>query len=318
VLRRTLAGITVVLGVTLITFVLISTTAGDFVPGLKFQPGLRPEDIARIRHNLGLDLPWYLRYLNWLWLLLHGDLGRSLVDGSTVASQIAARLPNTLELAAVAMTIALLLAIPLGFGGALRRGSAIDNFVTALAVVGVSVPSFWLGLMMILLFSVQFQAWGLPWLPSGGAVSPVEGGGPLDRLLHLLMPATVLAFGYIAVWSRFTRSSAIEVLSNDYIRTARAKGMRERRVLGLHALRNALMPLITLVGLELPSLVGGSAIIEIVFSWPGIGRLALERSLEFDYTTVMGITTFVAIAVVLGNLLADVLYALIDPRVRLS
>jgi peptide/nickel transport system permease protein len=308
----------VVLGVTIITFALISVTAGDFVPGLKFQPGLRPEDIARIRHNLGLDLPWYLRYLNWLWLLLHGDFGRSLVDGSPVTTQIAARLPNTLELAGVAMLIGLVVAIPLGFAGALRRGSPIDNLVTAMSVAGVSVPSFWLGLMMILLFSVQFQSWGLPWLPSGGAVNPVDGGGPLDRAVHLLMPATVLAFGYIAVWSRFTRSSVIEVMSNDYIRTARAKGMPERRVLSVHALRNALMPLITLVGLELPALVGGSAIVEIVFSWPGIGRLALERSLEFDYTTVMGITTFVAIVVVFGNLLADVLYALVDPRIRLT
>lgn len=311
-----MAGLIVVVGVTLITFVLISSTAGTFVPGLKFNPGLRPEDIERIRHNLGLDLPWYLRYFNWLWQLLHGDLGRSLIDGSPVATHIAERLPNTLELAVTAILIGLLLAIPLGFVGALRRGSTIDSFVTGLAVSGVSIPSFWLGLMLILLFSVEFEAWGLPWLPSGGATSPVGGGDPLDRALHLVLPATVLAFGYLAVWSRFTRSSVIEVLSQDYIRTARAKGMSESRVVWVHSLRNAAMPLITLVGLELPSLFGGSAIIEIVFSWPGIGRLALEHSLEFDYTTVMGITTFIAIVVVFGNLLADVVYALVDPRVR--
>lgn len=313
-----MAGLFVVLGVTLITFVLISSTAGTFVPGLKFNPGLRPEDIERIRHNLGLDLPWYLRYFNWLGQLLHGDLGRSLIDGSPVSAHIAERLPNTLELAGTAILIGLMLAIPLGFAGALKRGSTIDSFVTGLAVSGVSIPSFWLGLMLILLFSVQFEAWGLPWLPSGGATSPVGGGDPLDRALHLLLPATVLAFGYLAVWSRFTRSSVIEVLSQDYIRTARAKGMSESRVVWVHSLRNAAMPLITLVGLELPSLFGGSAIIEIVFSWPGIGRLALEHSLEFDYTTVMGITTFIAIVVVFGNLLADVLYAVADPRVRLG
>jgi peptide/nickel transport system permease protein len=318
ILRRTLAGLLVIVGVTLITFVLISSTAGTFVPGLKFNPGLRPEDIERIRHNLGLDLPWYLRYFNWLGQLLHGDLGRSLIDGSPVTAHIADRLPNTLELAGTAILIGLLFAIPLGFAGALRRGSTIDSLVTALAVSGISIPSFWLGLMLILLFSVQFEAWGLPWLPSGGATSPVGGGDPLDRALHLLLPATVLAFGYLAVWSRFTRSSVIEVLSQDYIRTARAKGMSESRVVWVHSLRNAAMPLITLVGLELPSLFGGSAIIEIVFSWPGIGRLALEHSLEFDYTTVMGITTFIAIVVVFGNLLADVLYAVVDPRVRLG
>ncbi|HXJ49367.1 MAG TPA: ABC transporter permease, partial [Candidatus Acidoferrum sp.] len=155
-----------------------------------------------------------------------------------------------------------------------------------------------------------------PWLPSGGVASPFGGGDLGDRLLHLIMPATVLSFFYLSLWSRFTRSSMLEVLSQDYIRTARAKGMSERRVVYLHGLRNALIPLVTLVGLELPGLVSGGLIVEVVFSWPGLGRLAFERALQYDYTTVMGIVFFVTLLVVAGNLLADVLYAVLDPRIR--
>jgi peptide/nickel transport system permease protein len=310
------ASIPVVIGVTLITFLLLHATAGSFVPGLDLNPSIRPEDVIRIKHNLGLDQPLYLQYWYWISGLVHGDFGRSLVDGSPVMSHILDRLPNTLELTIVSILLGVLISIPLGMIGALRRGSSIDNFLTFLSVAGVSIPQFWLGLLLILLFSVSFQAWGLPWLPSSGAYASFGGGDPLDRLVHLVMPATVLAFFYIAIWSRFTRSSTLEVLAQDYVRTARAKGMPERRVVYLHALRNAIIPLVTLVGLELPNLVGGGAIVEIVFGWPGIGRLALERALQYDYTMVLGLTTFAAILVVVGNLLADVLYALLDPRIR--
>ncbi len=316
VVRRVVASIPVVIGVTLITFLLLHATAGSFVPGLDINPNLRPADVQRIKHNLGLDQPLYLQYWYWITGLLHGDFGRSLVDGSPVMSHIVERLPNTLELTITSILLGILISIPLGMFGALRRGSSIDNFLTFLSVAGVSIPQFWLGLLLILLFSVSFQAWGLPWLPSGGATAPFSGGDLLDRLVHLIMPATVLSFFYIAVWSRFTRSSTLEVLAQDYVRTARAKGMPERRVVYLHAIRNAVIPLVTLVGLELPGLVGGGAIVEIVFAWPGIGRLALERALQYDYTMVLGLTTFAAILVVVGNLLADVLYALLDPRIR--
>src|SRR5262249_10534235 len=196
-------------------------------------------------------------------------------------------------------------AIPLGVAGALRRGSAIDHVTTGLSVAGVAVPTFWLGLLMILVFSVSFHAWGLPWLPSGGAFDPADEGSIAGRLLHLVMPATVLAFGYLAVWSRYTRSSMLEGLAQDYVRTALAKGTSQRRMVYIHALRNAVAPLITLIGLELPALVGGAAVIEIVFGWPGIGQLALERALGHDYTTLMGLATFTGLAVVAGNLLAD-------------
>jgi peptide/nickel transport system permease protein len=316
VLRRVVASIPVVVGVTLITFALLHATSASFVPGLELNPNLRPADVIRIRKNLGLDDPLYIQYWNWISGLLHGDFGRSLVDGSPVWDHIRERLPNTLELTITAILLGILISIPLGVVGALRRGSALDNFLTFLSVAGVSVPSFWLALLLILFFSVSFHAWGLPWLPSGGAQSAFGGGDPADRIAHLVLPATCLAFVYIAIWSRFTRSSMLEVLSQDYVRTARAKGMSERRVTYLHALRNSLVPLVTLVGLELPGLVGGAAIIEIVFSWPGIGRLALERALQYDYTVVLGLTTFAALLVVAGNLLADILYALLDPRIR--
>ena len=318
ILRRVLSSIPVLFGVTLITFVLLHATSASFVPGLELNPSIKPDDVQRIKHNLGLDQPLYLQYWYWITGLVHGDFGRSLIDGSPVVTHILDRLPNTIELTLTALVIGVLISVPLGVVGALRRGSSIDNFFTFLSVAGVSIPSFWLGLLMILFFSVSFHAWGLPFLPSSGAVSAFEGGDILDRIVHLIMPATVLAFFYIAVWSRFTRSSMLEVLAQDYVRTARAKGMPERRVTYVHALRNAVVPLVTLIGLELPGLVSGGAVIEIVFSWPGIGRLALERALQYDYTMVLGLTTFAAVLVVAGNLVADILYAVLDPRVRYS
>jgi peptide/nickel transport system permease protein len=314
--RRFLASIVVVLGVTLITLVLMDRTRGTYVPGIDLNPALRPEDIARLRTNLGLDQPFYMWYVSWIWNVIHGDFGRSMIDGSPVMSHILDRLPNTLELTGTAIVVGVLISIPLGIVGALRRGSKTDHALTVVSVAGFAVPQFWMGLLLILIFSVTFESHGLPWLPSSGATSPLNGGDLLDRLEHLIMPATVLAFFYLSVWSRFTRSSMLEVLSQDYIRTARAKGMSERRVVYLHGLRNALIPLITLVGLELPGLVSGGLVVEVVFGWPGIGRLAFERALQYDYSTVMGVTFFATLLVVAGNLLADVLYAVLDPRNR--
>jgi peptide/nickel transport system permease protein len=316
VARRFVASIVVVLGVTLITLLLMDRTRGTYVPGIDLNPALRPEDIARLRTNLGLDQPFYMWYVTWIWNVLHGDFGRSMIDGSPVMSHILDRLPNTLELTGTAIVIGILLSIPLGVIGALRRGSKADHALTVVSVAGFAVPQFWMGLLLILIFSVTFQQLGLPWLPSSGATSPLNGGDLWDRIVHLIMPATVLAFFYLSVWSRFTRSSMLEVLSQDYIRTARAKGMSERRVVYLHGLRNALIPLITLVGLELPGLVSGGLVVEVVFGWPGIGRLAFERALQYDYSTVMGVTFFATLLVVAGNLLADVLYAILDPRIR--
>jgi peptide/nickel transport system permease protein len=201
---------------------------------------------------------------------------------------------------------------------AIRRGGLVDNALTFLSVVGISVPSFWLGLLLITVFAILFKSWGLPSLPAGGATTAFGGGDFVDRLTHLIMPATVLALVYLAVWSRYVRSSMVEVLSQDYIRTARGKGLNERVVAYGHALRNATIPLITLIGLQLPGLVGGSAIVEIVFNWPGLGRLALERALVFDQAVILGITTIASTMVILGALVADFAYAYLDPRIRLG
>jgi peptide/nickel transport system permease protein len=316
-LRRVLATVPVVIGVTGVTFVVMHIAAGSYVPGLDLSPSLKPEDEEMIKRYLGLDRPLHEQYLTWIAGVAHGDFGRSMIDGSLVTRHITDRLPATLELTISAILLGVLISIPLGVTGALRRGSKIDHALTALSVGGFAIPAFWLGLMLILFFSVQLQAWGSPFLPSGGVMTPGTGGGDLlDRFVHLIMPATVLSFVYLSIWSRFTRSSMLEVLSQDYVRTARAKGMRERRVVYLHALRNAVIPLVTLVGLELPSLVAGGLVVEVVFSWPGIGKLLYERAVATDYSTVLGITTFAAILVVVGNLLADVLYAALDPRIR--
>ena len=334
---RLLAAIPILVGVTLITFLLMHFTAGNYVPGLDQNPNLTAADLARIRATLGLDQPLPVQYLNWIGAadllrviglgglfghhpvapgLLEGDLGRSVTDGSPVLSQILTRLPQTLELTVTAILIGIAIAIPLGVASALRRGTKVDAALTALAVTGFAVPQFWLGLVLILVFSVGFHRAGLPSLPSGGAVSAFGGGDVLDRVAHIIMPALVLSFFYLSTWSRFVRSGMIEVLSQDYVRTARAKGMSDRRVLYVHALRNAIAPLITLVGLELPGVVSGAVIVEVVFGWPGIGLFAYQRAIAFDYTTVMGTTTFAAILVVAANLLADLLYVAADPRVR--
>jgi peptide/nickel transport system permease protein len=319
VLRRVLASIPVVFGVTIVTFVLLHFTGGGYVPGISNDPRLTRAAVDAMRHDYGLDQPWPVQYGLWLWDIAHGNFGRSMLDGTPVTGQLLQYLPNTLELTLTAIGLAALLSVPAGAIAAVRRGTRLDNVLTTFSVAGLAVPTFWLGLMLILLFAVlPAQRLGAPLLPSSGAISAFGGGGPLDRLVHLVLPATVLAISYLAVWSRFTRSSMLEVLSQDYIRTALAKGMGRGRLVYVHALRNALIPLVTLIGLELPGFVSGGVIAEVVFGWPGLGLYGYEHALAYDYTTVMGVTTFGAILVVVGNLLADVLYAVLDHRIELA
>lgn len=336
--RRALASIPVVIGVSLITFLLMHSTVGSYVPGIALNPSLNPKDVERLKEALGLDRPLYVQYLDWLGLayilehlhlgfllagahnfgtgIIEGNFGLSMVDQTSVTSQVVDRLPNTLLLSFVAILIGIAVAVPAGVMGGLRRGSRLDHFLTFISVGGVAVPQFWLALILILFFSVKLHDWGLPWLPSGGVVTPFSGGDLLDRIAHLVLPATVLSFVYMAVWSRYTRSSMVEVLAQDYVRTARAKGMSSRRVVYLHALRNAVIPLVTLVGLELPGLFSGGLVVEAVFGWPGIGLMTYQRALAYDYTTVLGVVTVAGLLVVAGNLLADLLYAFLDPRIR--
>jgi len=316
--RRILVAVPVVLGVTVVTFTIMHLTAGSHIPGLQISPNLTPDQVAQIRANLGLDRPVTTQYLDWLGKALRGDFGRSLEDQTSVSGQIFSRLPATLELTGTALLLGLLISIPVGVLGAVRRGTKLDHFLTAMSVGGFAIPQFWLGLILILVFSVQFHNWGLPSLPQSGMTSAVNGGGFEDRITHLVMPATVLAFFYIGTWSRYLRSSMVEVLSRDYMRTALAKGMSPRRAVLVHGLRNGIIPLATLLGLTLPYLLSGALVVEIVFGWPGVGLFAYQRALDFDYTSVLGTTTLAAFLVILGNLLADVLYAVLDPKVASS
>jgi peptide/nickel transport system permease protein len=315
IIRRLLQMIPLLFGITILTFGIISL-GGSPINQLELGPRVKPEDIARIKHSLGLDEPWYQRYFTWLSHVIRGDLGLSLETYQPVTQRILAVLPNTLLLTGVATLIALLIAIPLGIYAAVHRNTLFDRIATVGGVAGYAVPTVWLSLMLIILFAAKFRVWGLPYLPVGGVKDLRGSGGFWDRAEHMVLPVTALALPQIASWSVFIRSSMLEVIRQDYVRTANAKGLKGRTVLYLHAFRNALLPLVTLVGLSLPDLFGGSLIVENVFALNGMGRLAINAVTGKDYTLIMGTTLFFAVLTILGNLLADVLYVVFDPRIR--
>lgn len=316
IIRRLLQTIPLMLGITIVTFVIINLVPGSPVTDLQFNPRARPEDIARIEESLGLNDPLHIRYFTWLSHVARGDLGLSLKNFRPVSGMIMDRLPNTLLLTATALVFSLVLAIPVGVYGAVRRNGWFDNTSTAISVAGFSMPTFWLALMLILFFAVQFKEWGLPSLPAGSAYDLRGGGGFFDRMEHLLMPAFALAFVQMAAWTRYIRSQMLEVLSQDYMRTAKAKGLREQLVIFRHGLRNAVLPLVTLLGIAIPDLFGGALVIEQIFTYPGIGKLAFDATLDNDYPMIMGITVVAGLLVIVGNLIADVCYGLLDPRIR--
>lgn len=318
ILRRLLQVIPLLIGISIITFALANLVPGSPVSGLEFNPRTTPEDIARIKENLGLNEPVWKRYFVWIGNVAQGDLGISLKNFRPVRATILQKLPNTLLLTGTALVLSLLFAIPIGVYGAVRRNSVFDNVTTATSVAGFSVPTFWLGLMLVLLFAVKFKEWGLPSLPAGGAYSLRGGGGFFDRAQHLLLPAFALAFVQMAAWTRYIRSQMLEVLNQDYMRTANAKGLRERVVIFRHGLRNAVLPLVTLLGIAIPDLFAGSVVIENIFTYPGIGQLAFNSAINKDYPLIMGITLVAGTLVILGNLIADVVYSLLDPRIRLD
>lgn len=316
-LRRIVVSLPTFIAATTITFLIMHVAAGSYIPGLDLNPNLTGAQVQQLKSYLGLDRPLYVQYGTWLLGLAHGDFGRSMTDGLPVLTLIQSRLPATLLLTLTSAVVSLCVAVPTGIAAAVRRGRTLDHLLTSLSVTGYAVPAFWLGLLLILVFAVKPHDLGLPALPSGGITTAGQrGGGVLDRIVHLILPALAVAFGYIAIWSRFVRSSVLEVLGHDYIRTARAKGVEETRVLYIHVLRNAMIPLITLVGLEAPALFSGSLVIEVVFSWGGMGQLLYQRAVQTDYTTVLGLTTFMALLAIAGNLLADILYVSADPRLR--
>ena len=316
ILRRLIISIPLLLGITFIIFALINLVPGSPIQAFEENPRARPEDIQRIRENLGLDEPWPVRYFIWLGDAIRGNLGYSLLNGTAVADRITAILPNTLLLSGTALVFALFLSIPLGILSAVRRNSWLDHIVTIGSTATFAVPTFWLAFLMIILFAVKFREWGLPAFPVSGAYDVRGGGDLLDRLQHLVLPAIALGIVQLAGWTRYIRGSMLEVIRQDYVRTAEAKGLHERAVLYVHAFRNALLPLVTLVGLTIPDLFAGAFFIEVVFAWPGAGRLTVDALQDRDYTLVMGVFTFFAVLTLLGNLLADIAYGLLDPRIR--
>ncbi|WP_343717360.1 ABC transporter permease [Inquilinus sp.] len=298
--------------VSMIGFAVLHLTPGGPLSQFALVPGMTQARLAEIAHEMGLDRSLPVQYWEWASRLLTGDWGRSYRDQSPVLDVIGSHLFATVELMATAILIAVLLGVWIGVMGAVRRYSFADVLATVGAMVALSIPTFWFGLVVIYIFSVRLQ-----WLPAGNMYT-VGDGSLLDFLHHLIAPALVLALVEVAVWSRYMRASMIDVINQDYIRTARAKGLPEKRVLIRHALRNALLPMITLAGLELPTLLGGALVTETVFTWPGMGRLFLDSLGYRDYPVVMGILMVSALLVLLGNLLADILCAVADPRIRLD
>jgi peptide/nickel transport system permease protein len=330
ILKRLLNLIPVLLGITLLVFILLHLIPGD---PAQILAGTRatPEIVEGIREQLGLNKPLPVQYLLFLGNLLRFNLGNSIMSGASVIQEIAIRWPATFELSLAAMLIALILGIPAGVLAAVRKNSAIDNLTMSGSLVGVSMPVFWLGLLLIYLFAVNWQ-----WLPPGLRISqevassfkPLTGFYVLDALLqlnwnalkdvlaHLVLPALTLSTIPLAIIARITRSAMLEVLSQDYIRTARAKGVLERWVIFKHALKNALLPVVTIIGLQFGTLLSGAILTETIFSWPGIGFWIYDGILNRDYPVVQGGVIFVSISFVLINLLVDISYAFLDPRIQ--
>jgi peptide/nickel transport system permease protein len=310
--NRLMQAMLLLLIVSALGFAILHLAPGGPLSQFAVSSQMTAEDLDRITKQLGLDRPLPIQYLDWFGRMLRGDWGQSYRDGDAVLSIIGSHLGATLELMVTASIIAILLGCWIGVLGALRRYSLFDQLATVGAMMALSIPTFWFGLVAIYLFSVT-----LGWLPSGNRETIGNGSLP-DLLHHLVAPALVLALVETAMWARFMRSSMLDVINQDYIRTARAKGLPEWRIVTLHALRNALLPMITVAGLQFPTLLGGALVTETVFTWPGMGRLFLDSIGYRDYPVVMGILMFSASMVLIGSLLADILYAVIDPRIRVE
>ena len=307
---RLLSSVVVLLLVVTITFTLIQIAPGGL--SILMDPNMPAEEIARLERNFGLDRPAHVQYLSWLGSLMRGDLGVSMTYGHRpVTEMVTARLPATLLLGIAAALVTIVLGIPLGIYAARRQNQAADHLVGVLSSIGLAAPNFWLGILLIVLFSVQ-----LSWLPSSGTHTIGEPFSVMDRLRHLLLPTVVLATSSLAELVRYTRSSWLEVLRLDYIRTARGKGLGEQRINYRHVMKNALIPILTVFGVSLPRMVGGSAVVETLFGWPGLGQLAVDAALRRDAALILGITIVVSLAVIVSNLVIDMIYPVLDPRIR--
>jgi peptide/nickel transport system permease protein len=316
ILRRILISIPVLLGITVVTYVIVTLAPGDPVSAL-----VDPEQVAALgpgwleqqRAELGLDRPLPVRYGLWMKEIAQGNLGYSYSDRQPVADKISERIWPTVKLMLAVQLLALLIALPIGILSAVKQYSIIDYLATVFGFTTISIPSFFLALAGIYVFAVKLR-----WLPTAGMGTIGEPPSLLDSLQHLILPATVLGLAQAAPLIRYTRSSMLETIRQDYVRVARAKGLSEGSVITRHALRNALIPLVTVVALTLPQLLGGAVIIEQVFSWPGMGTLAIKAVRGRDYPTIMAINMIGAVAILISSLIADVIYAWIDPRINYS
>lgn len=338
IVRRLLQAIPLLLAISLILFVLMQN-ATDPLATMGGRMPTKPEDRARLSRQLGLDQPIYMQYLYWLvgnnWTkidldgdgiketpgkrlgVLRGDFGTSIVQtGRPVITVIGERLPNTLILMLTSEVVIVLGALLVGIYSALRQYSLFDNILTGLLFIAYSMPIFFVALSSMYIFSINFQRWGLPYLPTVGMFDPKIGETPGQVILHMILPVFSIAFISFAAYSRYIRSTMLEVLGQDYIRTAKSKGLPKREITFVHALKNASLPLVTIVGLDLPLLLGGAVVTERIFAWPGMGRLFLDGIDRGDTPVVMGILMLIAVAVVIFQIITDIVYAWLDPRIR--
>ncbi|MFN8573487.1 MAG: ABC transporter permease [Gemmatimonadaceae bacterium] len=309
VLRRLLVALPLLLVISVLIFALIHAAPGGPLTMYLENPNVRPEDIVRLKKALGLDRSLTAQYVAWLRGFAIGEWGYSFADGRPVTERLAERVPATLELMSVSLLLAGLAAIPAGIAGAVRRGRATDRAVSTLSMAGISLPIFWFGLVLQLVFAVA-----LGWLPSSGRQS-ILSGGPLDHLRHIILPAVMLAAVHAAAWSRYVRAGMLEALGQRFIVAVRAKGVPERTVVARHALRNALLPFVTVILLDAAIMVSGAVVTESVFAWPGLGGLFTEALARRDYTVLMAFLMISSVAVIVLNLVADVTYRWLDPRV---
>jgi len=318
IIRRLVQAIPLLFLISIAVFALIQVIPGGPLAAYESNPNFSAEDLLRLEEELGLRDPLHVKYLKWIGNVVRGDWGYSLVSRRPVLTEIGERLPNTLYLAVFAFAFALLISIPIGMISAIRQYSLFDHVVTTIAFMGQSVPIFWFGLILIIIFNVTLKnpATGGPLLPGGGMYTIGAPPSIVDRIAHLILPVMMLSLFQLAQHTRYMRSGMLDVLHQDYIRTARAKGLREQVVIMRHAFKNAALPLVTIIMLEMPGLFNGALFTETIFSWPGMGRLFFNAAERVDYPILMGIIMLNATLIVFFNLVADVLYGWLDPRIR--
>ncbi len=314
-IRRIIQGLVILFIITGLTF-LLTNLSSDPMAEYALRPNMTDADRAAIRNRLGLDQPIPIRYVKWLGVTLSGDLGSSFFSHQPVLLMIEQRLPLTLELMVTAQIVTIILALILGIVAAVAQYSLVDNVITSFSFIGYSMPIFFIALGSMQIFAVQFKAWHWPYLPTGADIwDPKD---PVALARHLVLPVSCLVIIGTAGYSRFLRSSVLEVLGMDYVRTAHAKGLSKRTVLFKHALRNAILPFVTIIGLDIPFLLGGALVTESIFAWPGMGRLFWEYAQRGDYPVVLGVLLVVSTAVVFFTIVVDMAYTIIDPRIRLG